>query len=288
VAALNLAIWGAFMATHSDGRLGQVRRQAPWAQLAKSHRPLIVVVGDYYIFGETDEAAGVDRLVREYSINSRDDLDRYLMDNPKAEGRYRDMDLYYLPVGAALALRYVMPVLAPVAGGSDRVRVVLASDVTPEMLKQDDIVYVGYLSGLGVLRDAVFGGSRFAVGDTYDELIDARTGRHYVSQEGGPERAASSERDYGYFSTFRGPQGNRIVIVAGMRDSALMEMAEAATGRAALAQMAKAAGRAEAFEGLYEVDGIRRTNVRGRLLVGSPLAADRIWTPHPGLVFPPG
>ena len=32
------------------------------------------------------------------------------MDNPKAMGSYRDLDLYYLPVGAAFALRSIVPV----------------------------------------------------------------------------------------------------------------------------------------------------------------------------------
>ncbi len=82
------------------------------AQLLKAQAPTLIVIGDYYIFGETDERAGVDRLIREYAINSREDLDAWLMDNPTAMGRYRDLDLYYLPVGAASALRSITPILA--------------------------------------------------------------------------------------------------------------------------------------------------------------------------------
>ena len=41
------------------------------------------------------------------------------------------------------------------------------------------LVYLGYLSGLGGLRDPMFSGSRFAVGSSYDEIIDKQTGRHY-------------------------------------------------------------------------------------------------------------
>jgi hypothetical protein len=275
---LNLLAWAGWWAAHRDG-YEAVRHTAPWSQLLEHKRPLLVVVGDYYIFGDLNEATGAGRLVREYGINSAADLDAWLMDHPEMVGRYRDLDLFYLPVGAAAALRAVMPVLAPRAARRDEVRVITASDLTPEMLKRDDVLYVGYLSGLKLLRDPVFAGSRFRVGETYDELIDTRTGRRYESQEGGPVEGQSSQRDLGYFAAFRGPDGNRIVILAGARDTGLTQTAEAATDRGMLRALLKAADGADAFEGLYEVQGMRRANLGGRLVLGSPLDAARIWAP---------
>lgn len=279
VVLLNGLAWAGFWWTHRDGGLGGVRREAPWSDLLGRDRPLIVVLGDYYIFGDIDEATGAGRLIREYGINSAADLDDWLMDHPAMMGRYRDLDLFYLPVGAAEALRDVMPVLAPKAAEHDEVRVVTASDLTPEMLKRNDVLYIGYLSGLRMLRDPVFAGSRFRVGDTYDELIDTRTGRLYQSQEGGPDQGQASQRDFGYFSAFRGPNGNRIVILAGDRDMGLMQTAEAVTSRQALKTLGRQVGRADAFEALYEVDGMRRANFDGHLVAAAPLDAARIWAP---------
>jgi len=278
IAVLNLAAWAGWWASHRDG-YEAVRRLPPWAQLLGRDRPLLVVVGDYYIFGDLDQATGAGRLVREYGVNSAQDLDAWLMDHPEAVGRYRDLDLFYLPVGTAAALRDVMPVLAPKTGRHDEVRVVQASDLTPEMLKRNDVLYVGYLSALRLLRDPVFAGSRFRVGETYDELIDSRTGRRYASQEGGPAEGQASQRDLGYFAAFRGPGGNRIVILAGARDVGLMQTAEAATNPAALKGLLAAAGHSDAFEGLFEAEGLRRANLGGRLLVGAPLDAAHIWSP---------
>jgi hypothetical protein len=167
--------------------------------------------------------------------------------------------------------------------------VITASELTPEMLKRDDVLYVGYFSGLRMLRDPVFAGSRFRVGETYDELIDARTGRHYQSQEGGPDEGQASQRDFGYFSAFRGPGGNRIVILAGDRDMGLMQTAEAVTTADALKAISRRTQGADAFEALYEVEGMRRANFGGRLVLASPLDAARIWTPpKQPLHFPAG
>lgn len=283
--ALNLAVW-AFVA-RSGGEVAAVRRSPPWAALAQSKRPLIVVVGDYYIFGESDPQTGVDRLIRDYGINSHEDLDAWLMENTDTPpGRFRDLDLYYLPVGAAFALKDVAPV---VAGGADEeVRVVMASDLTTDMLRRNDIVYLGYLSGLGALRDPVFAASRFTVGDTWDELVDARTGREFASQEGGPGGGADTKRDYGYVSSFPGPGGNRILVIAGARDMGLMQTAEAVTSRAGLEALMARAKRAPAFEALYEAQGIRRSSLGGRLVMVSPLDPKRIWGARPPLRFPRG
>lgn len=289
LAVLNVAAWAAFWTTHSGEReLMSARRNAPWAQLLKAQAPTLIVIGDYYIFGETDEQAGVDRLIREYAINSREDLDAWLMDNPTAMGRYRDLDLYYLPVGAASALRSITPILAGGSVRPENLRVIMASDLTPEMLKRNNIVYLGYLSGLGVLRGPVFAGSRFRIGDTYDELYDGKTEKTYLSQEGGPSKGEASHRDYGYVTAFKGPQGNRILIIAGARDTGLMQTAEALASPQALQALAKAAGKGDSFEALYEAEGIQRSSLSGRLVVAAPRSATNPWSSETDLHFPAG
>lgn len=288
ILALNLAIWAGWWATHRDPYT-PVRRMAPWSELLRHDRPLLVVVGDYYIFGDLNQATGAGRLVREYGVNSAADLDAWVMDHPEAMGRYRDLDLYYLPVGAAAALRDLMPVLAPRTASHDEVRVISASDLTAEMLKRNDVLYVGYLSGLRLLRDPVFAGSRFRVGETYDELIDSRSNRIFESQEGGPVQGQSSQRDLGYVAAFRGPSGSRIVIVAGARDVGLTEAADAVTKAQTLASILKGAGKADAYEALFEAEGLGRSALGGRLATVSPLDASKIWAPaKPPLTFPAG
>jgi len=288
ILALNLAIWAAFWLTHrGDASLAEARASAPWSDLVGGDTPTLLVLGDYYIFAEIDEQAGINRLIRQYSINSAADLDDWLMDNPKAMGKYRDLDLYYLPVGAAFALRAVAPIVSHGAG-RDAVRVVMASDLTPDMLKRNNIVYLGYLSGLGVLKGPVFAASRFQVGETYDELIDQTTRRNYASQEGRPGPDDANRRDYGYVAAFRGPSGHRIVIVAGARDAGLQEAAEALASPAELSSLKKAVRGADSFEALYEAEGIGRSSLGGKRLVAGPRTQANPWTAQPQLSFPVG
>lgn len=260
----NLAAWAWVAQTFSPERdLARAADSPLWAGLGRE-RPVVVVVGDYYIFGDTEHSDTPRRMVRDFEINSPAELDAWLMDNPEQQGRYVDLDTYYTPVGATLALRDLMPLVRRAAGGARRVTVMTASHLTPETLKTADVVYVGYLSGLHVLQTPVFARSRFAIGATYDELVDRRTGQTYVSGAG-QAQGDRPNRDYGYLAAFRGPNGNRFVIVAGNRDIGVAQMAEVAADPAAIRALGVTP--TAPVEALYEVDGVGRTAVGARPVV---------------------
>jgi hypothetical protein len=254
-----------------------------WARLLDNGRPTLLVVGDYYLFGDTENGSDVRRLVREFNINSRSELEQFLSANPKLAPRYMDVGLGYLPTSSAFAMNHVLPVF----GGHAPPRVVLRSELDPELLRTANIVYVGLLSGLGSLRSTVFMGSRFTLGESYDELIDRKTQQHYVSEVAPLEAEAGGlvgpprYRDYGYFATFQGLAGNRIIVIAGTRDEGLRETAEVLASRAALDTLRTASQERADFEALYEVSGMDRVNLGGRLVLASPLDANVIWGPGP-------
>ena len=212
-----------------------VRESEIWAPLLNDDRTIFLVVGDYYIFGETDASMEVKRLVREFDINSPQDLDMRQQLDPDFADKYTDLELAYLPTASAYALREVIPVLAP---ANRRLRVVTMSQLNPAVIKSADVVYVGYLSGLGMLSDLVFGSSRLQVGDSFDEIIDRTTKQRYISQAAGaPMRGDRKFHDYGYFAKFEGPSGNHIIVIAGTRDVASMHMAETLTNEKTIANL---------------------------------------------------
>ncbi len=138
------------------------------------------------------------------------------------------------------------------------------------MLRTSHIIYIGYISGMRQLQELAFQHSRLRVGSSFDELIDKRTGQRYVSQAGQLPEAGTTYRDYGFFTSFPDPTGNRFVIIAGTRDVALMETAQALTRAWPLAELARSV-QSESFEALYEVAGLNRSNLSGRLLFSAAL-----------------
>lgn len=261
----------------AGSREAMVRRAAAWKGLTASDRPLLVVVGDYYIFGEYEDRLFLRRLIRDFSINSKDALLARQVEDPKGYERYGDVALQYLPVSAAVALSDLAPLLAQARS----VEVALASDLSPDRLKTSDILYVGLLSGLGPLRDPIFTHSRFRIGASYDEIFDRKTQETYTSEAFLATQGDTMYRDFGYFAAFDGPRGNRIAILAGTRDTALMGVAEQLTRKAGLkALTAETRGR-DAFEILLEVRGQKHVNLETRILAGDALDSKAIWSSPP-------
>jgi hypothetical protein len=211
-------------------------------------------------------------LIREYTVNSKTDLDNYVLQHPEVADRYMDVGLHYLPIAAAFAVRDVMAVLAPV---NRRVFVMKMSDVEPGILKAADIIYIGYLSGLGMMQDFALTGSRFAVGDSFDEIVDKKSHRSYTSQTwarilGPPQPGnARTYNDYGLFENFRGPGGNAVVVIAGTQDAGVQQAAEAFTNPEKLAEAARQTNLAQPFEALLEVSTFDGVNLSGKLLLAS-------------------
>ena len=273
----NVAAWALLANKPPEKQLADV---GIWTDIAKSTRPLLIVVGDYYMFGEYEERVKLKRLVRDFAINSKEDLVHSQRDNPGSFDKYSDVAMQYLPASAA----YALADLAPLLREGRQVQVALASELTPERLKSDDIIYVGLLSGMGKLRDAVFSQSRFAIGESYDQIIDRKTGRTYTSEA---FRAAPSDqmyRDYGFFSTFEGPAGNRIAILSGSRDTAVMGVAEALTQMDRIAKVEKKTGGKEDFEALFEVKGQKHVNLEAQVLASYEINSSTIWSGAPANV----
>ena len=249
-----------------------------WAGLLDDDMPILVVVGDYYIYGEMDEHGDVTRLVRDFGVGSSKELDELMKNDTSLVSRYLNLDLTYLPMGSASALLDVLRVLYT---SEKSVRVVSMSEMSEADLKSSHVVYIGYISALDKLEDFVFASSSLTIGYTYDELRNLDTGELYTSEAGMPEMNRNY-RDYALISTFPGPGGNQLMIVCGTRDAGLMQAAHALADPMYIASMEQVrpdAGGVKplAFEMLYEVTGYGRTNLDARLVHTAPLNYEEIW-----------
>ena len=233
---------------------------AVWQPFLDSERPIMVAVGDYYIFGEIDPFAPErSRLIRDYAVHSPTDLARAQESDPERYERAEDVGLSYLPFSTAYALRSLMPVLAQ---HPRPVEIMAASQIDTDVLRDFNIVYVGLVSGMGLLEDVNFMSSGLSVGETYDELVDPQTGRHYVSEEQLSLASTNYYRDFGYLARFREPGGALVAVVAGARDTGLRGLAPFAVGPLpdALGDVAGVD-----FEAVFEFTGQQGADLSGKL-----------------------
>jgi len=261
VAAVSLAV--ALCEPHAAASFAEQRTSRLWAPILSDDLPVQLVLGDYYIFGERDAQGHIKQLVRDFNINSRRELEQGFIGNPDRAAQFADLNLGYLPTSSAQALREVLPVV--MAAGKP-VMLTLASELDPASLKTTHVVYLGYLSALGMLEDVVFETSRYMIGSSYDELIDAETGEVRTSEAGESHPSGMRYRDYAYVALFGGAGGQQHLIIAGTRDTGLMQAAEVAADSARLGQIQAQLSSRGPFEALYEVQGVNGVNVEARLL----------------------
>jgi hypothetical protein len=246
-----------------------------WAPMLDDDLPVLVLVGDYYIMGELDESGNITRMVREFDVNSGQDL--LLRQQRGQDQHYLNLDLSYTPTSIPAALAEVMKVFG--AQGK-RVSVKLMSDFTTGDLVGKHVIYIGYLSALQNLTELLFSASGLTTGLSYDELIDIETDARYLSSSG-LSTGDASYRDYGLLSTFPAPGGTQYLFLAGLRDEGLTNLAAAISAMPNLQELEQLFGvstEAEtAFEALFEVLGFNSTNFEARLVYSNALDTRVLW-----------
>lgn len=236
-----------------------------WQPFLASERPVVVVVGDYYMFGEIDPIRPEQsRLIRDFRVNSPTELVGLQDLEPERYGNAEDVGLTYLPLSIAEALREIVPVLAR---GGREVRVIAASELHADTAREANIVYLGLISGMGLLEDTTFAGSGFAIGESYDELIDRPSRRTYTSEEARSLASPVFYRDYGYLARFEAPGGTLVAVVAGARDTALRGLAPIAVERELPGQIEDLANHDQGFEALFQITGQQGADLSEKLLV---------------------
>lgn len=270
----NLAV----LITGGDGNLHPAAKHQLWQTVLDDSTPILVVMGDYYIFAELDDAGNVKRMIRDFSINSKQDLDNLFAERPELGWLYYDLDLNYLPEGSAVALNSVLPLLH---SSGKPVNLKMMSELTTRDLQTHHVVYVGYISGLDRIRNMVFTLSHLEIGENYDQLINRQNGEIYTSSAGLP---SFDQRflDFGWFIKLPSTRDTELIMVAGMRDAGLIHMGKALSDVTYLqaidaALVESGQERSPAYEALFRVVGLNRMSFDAELAYASYLDAASLW-----------
>ena len=239
----------------------------------------MLVMGDYYIFGELNANGNIARMVREFNVNSSSDLEDLQFQDIEQAENYLDLDLSYMPEGSAYALARIVPILQ---ASNKTVNITMMSDLSTADIRDNHIVYIGYISALEKLKQMTFASSGLQIGRSYDELIDKESLRFFTSDAGLPEEGEQF-RDYGMFSTYPASSETQVLMIAGMRDAGLMHTAKALSETQSLDDLVVAIDddtdeAVASFEALFEVYGLDRLNFEANLVYANSLDASAIWS----------
>jgi len=235
-----------------------------WDPLLDSDRPVLIVLGDYYLFGEIDPVRPDEgRLIRDFRVDSAEDLLRMQEAEPERYGFAEDVGLNYLPFQSAFALERIAPILA---GEDKQVEIIATSELTSQMLVDNDVVYIGLLSGMGLLEEVTFAGSGLRIGNSYDEIEDRESGQLWASDEARRLASPAFYRDYAYVSQYRAPGDALVTVIASERVTGLRGIGDIVTEEELPEGLADIAD-GDAFEALFQITGQQGADLNDRLIL---------------------
>lgn len=262
---LNAFLWTRTPPEAVDPALAQVRASPLWSDIWKSDRRLTIVLGDLFMYTQIDAQTGRTLTVRDTEINSSEELRAQLATDPATAAGRGQRYVTMLQKTVAIGMASVLPILDR---PGRRIEVVARDDVTPDSIRENDIVYLGPLVRLGPLASHYELRSRYKYDTKNSSITDLATGKAYL-----PEGTLGGKHvDYALAAKFVGPTGNHILIfTSGARNAGMLQIVRTLTsieGLASVAQQmrAKSEDAAGPLEALLTVTGDRQTDLATEII----------------------
>ena len=133
-----------------DAKIGLSADHPMWKDIIQSNAPVRIVMGDYFAYMERGRKTLGDRRVRDGAINSEQELQAFLEQNPQERSNIADQRSWYLSSNLPSTLEILLPFLK--LSCRSPVTITSASQLTETHLGGDNIIFIGPLKTLGLLH----------------------------------------------------------------------------------------------------------------------------------------
>lgn len=199
-----------------------------WQDFLNDPRPVVILLGNYFLVGQyaqTPSGAYLQRYVRDFRINSPEDLEIWSSRSPGQFADIENIAMSYLPVSTGVALGQIVPLLAA-SGKPFSIKNI--TDTSAEILKENNIIYVGLISGMKFTEPLIFSHSDYVPGLDYDEITDIRNRQIYRTDEPAGRTSGSVYTDYAFVG-YQSVGESKLLAIAGLRDTGLLGAADVIT-----------------------------------------------------------
>jgi hypothetical protein len=266
----NFLLWNRDASQPADPVRTRIRSSPVWADVVASHRPLTIVLGDLFMFTQVDARTGRTLTVRDTQINSSEELRAFLASNPSFAAERGQRYVSMVQKSAAIGMASILQI---VDRPGRRIEVTLRDELTNSQILNNDIIYVGPMSGLGPLFGFYEARSRYRYNAADSTLTDVDSHKSFS-----PQGVLSAERlDYALAAKFVGPNGNYIMVfTSGVRNAGLLQVVRTLTSPDGLDRLqrnlrAKPGALPDSFEALLTVAGFRQTDLAADIVDVNPL-----------------
>ena len=249
-----------------------------WSDFIDDDRPVLVVVGDLFIFTEHNKKTGTNKTVREFNINSELQYKEYKESHTDSTIELGELTYTYLIKNSMAWIESLTNIFfSHHKYFSTRV----ISRIDAKDLHDHNVIFIGMQKTAGLFNN-YFLSSKFALKDenTYSYQVSDKTEIQLYLPSGDP---VTYHTDYGFVAKYPGPNNNTIFMFGGIGDIAASQSLKNFTDRSSLmsleAQMRSTFGKIPGhFEILFEVSGVDRTEFDTKVLHMNEIKeSDNIW-----------
>ena len=238
-----------------------------WRSVMQSSQPRLIVVGDHFFFGSKEIISGGQGIIRDFNINSMMDYDEIRSENERITTSTYPINWSYITRQGLYMIYTVMPHLK----NAENCRVILASELTLDMLKQFDIFYFGKYQSTGIIGKLIT--------DRYYQL-EKQTGNLSCFLSDTTIHSHVSINDYDkadspMLLSFETPYHRKMMMIVGMDDpgiTAVLDYCLDVSRIRDLESKLQISKSSPYFMALFQVNGLERTDYSIEYVAGERLA----------------
>jgi hypothetical protein len=191
--------------------------------IAPNGRPTLIVFGDFFFMRERAKPNGYYRSIM---INTIEDYLDYINQNPEFGKRYMKANFTYLRPSAPWGLMQILPILQH---GTTTISMNLASQVSPDDFKTNNIIFIGSFKTLYLLKNFLSSLKlEFDLTNASFRIRDKDSDSVHVFR---PEMLTIGTlvKDYGVIAKGEGPEGSKLLVLSGFSETGVIQAAQAAS-----------------------------------------------------------
>lgn len=239
-----------------------------WKDLLAAQKPIMVLLGDLFIYQEENTKTGTQKIIRDPFINSVEDYDKFLLDQSEPNLIHEPLTYSLLIYNSALWIKDISEIFSH--NQSDfTIRNMVRFN--PKELPDHNFIVIGMMKTFGLFKDYLVGQSLFY--NNQDQSIvyrNQQNGQETVYRPYGDPNGHHT--DYGFITKAPGPNNNHVYLFGGIWDTAASQSLKYFTSPKLLMELESALIKKygklpKYYQILLEVKGVDRMELSSKILV---------------------
>lgn len=232
-----------------------------WQDFAESDTPTLLVLGDYFVFNGA-LPTGRNGIFRDFNINSEVDYEHLLDKNPELVKTISKSNLTYLSKMSVFCESEIHKVFAQTGA---TINVKLSSDLQPDDLKNNNIIFIGNYKNLGLFENLVKE-MTFSFSISTTQYIFSSDPCAEIFE---PKNDNTKQEDYALVIKSKEFSGNQILLFLSTKDIGNISVVNQMTNPDYMNDFYQKHPKqlnSEEFKALYKVEGINKTDLSFELI----------------------